>query len=249
MIFVKKFVEKMSNTLTELEKFQMEDQKFCQQLQNKRKETEIEKKNMSRYKEAETHFDTVFINTLREKTSLTFEQFCVVISIVWIQPCNFCIRKNTRIRATTGSSKSDLISEYCNHLVCSEWQFLPFLRSISRVFWKRFLQTRIGKNVSLCFPQCGSCDPYGLMTKGVSLKRHDSHIPRILNLAGNVLLKPNAHTVNCLCRNDKAKDFIEKWCKQAGMGQSCVFVSTCWCSMGETRQYTLQPTKNFQLLI
>lgn len=235
------------NNLTELEKFQLEDQAFCQQLQKNRQRKELEEKKIARYKESETHFDTVFINTLREKTSLTFEQFCIVISIAWIKPCNFCLQRHTRIRATTGSTKSDIASEYCNHLVCSEWQFLPFLRSISRVFWNRFLQTRMGQDISLCFPQCGACDPPGLMTMGVTLKQHNAHIQRIHKLCGGqLMLTPNAHTTNCLCRSDKAIEFITNWCKQTGNFR--VFVSTCWCETGTTRLYTLPPTNNSQLV-
>ena len=224
---------KRSTPMSDLEEFQEREKRYCRDLKMAINQSKRENEDFLRKKEVQTdsnrHFDTVFTPSLYALTSLSFEAFCVVILRGYSNRCGSCaIYRDKRYQSTTSLEENqDAIHDFCPHLICSEWTFVAKMRSISKVFWERFLKTRPGRHFSICLPKCKFCYWTSIYDCGSSKKNHD--VPPRLKLE---MIDPNdddLFTPKCLCVSKSAEYNLRTWCKKIGLSESRVQVKNCFC--------------------
>jgi hypothetical protein len=110
--------------------------------------------------------------------------------------------------SSTGPEMSwDPLISMCPHLVCSEWKIIFKMRAISKTFWKRFLNTRVGQSFRLCMPAC-DCKWHHLHYTQTS-KRHI-----LLGMSKHMAA---ASRYKCSCADPAVKERLEKWCTNANL--------------------------------
>ena len=145
---------------------------------------------------------------------LSFEQFCVLLVRAYSRTCGQCaIYYDARTKDV--DEKKDPLFDFCPHLVCTEWSFLPKMRSIGKLFWQRFLQTRVGKEVKFCFSPCYNCYWTNLFGVGASEKRH-------------VCLQ-KIELSTCLCFSNKMAQDLKNWCCKVFGDKNRVVIYKCKC--------------------
>lgn len=228
--------------LSDLELFQLHEQQLIADTELAIRLSEQEAERRKPLLEAERisnkHFEEVFIPSLRDKTSLTFEQFCVVLIRGMTQRCGACAVYRDRRFQSGGSAdeQQDPLFDFCPHLICSEWSILGKLRLISNVFWQRFLQTRVGRNLMICFPRCKYCYWTSLFDVGHSRKVHidtqkRNQPLRLLRLpmSSDQSRRADDFTPRCFCTSPAAEQVLRDWCKKAGIAEKSVVVYPCRC--------------------
>lgn len=224
------------NKKTELERFQEEDRLYCDDLQRAVSLSKSSFDSEKRLRDSAEHFDSQFIVSLREKTSLRFEQFCVVVVRGYSGRCGRCAvyrdERTKRFQSTSSATEQeDPLFDFCPHLVCTEWSILPKLRSIGRVFWQRFLATRVGRAMQLCFPQCAFCEWTNMYDFGWARKKHGTCLPRLpMFIPEESRHGGDDFTPRCACRSASARDVLTEWCRCAGLDATkTVIVLPCKC--------------------
>ncbi len=225
---------KKMRKMTDLEEFQEREKLYCNDLQRaieiSKKDSEFFSFNQKRKKESNDHFDTVFVPFI-STYSISFEAFCVIIMRGYSGRCGSCaIYRDKRYQSTANyEEQQDAMFDFCPHLVCSEWSFIAKMRSISIVFWERFLQTRVGKHFLFCLPQCKNCYWTDLYDCGEAKKIH--YAPPRLKLTMQICdkRKMQEYTPKCLCISKKAEQELKIWCKKIGISESRVCIKSCYC--------------------
>ena len=129
--------------LSDLEIMQLQDAQYLATMEMTYQASLETCKVENKIRESEQHLDTVLEN-INIKSSLNTEQlFCIIVR-GYTKPCGSCmVYRNFK-------DGTDPIKDYCPHLICSEWSLLPKLRSISKAFWKKFINSQVGKSLQLC---------------------------------------------------------------------------------------------------
>lgn len=228
--------------LSDLELFQIQDQQRIAEDQRVLRKSVEELEEKKRINDCTQHFDDVFLPSLSASTSLNFEQFCVMIMRGVSKTCGICATYRTKRYHETNSMsenkksyEEDPLFDFCPHLICTEWWILPKLRSISKVFWNRFIQSRAGRATRICFPRCFGCTWTNLYGFGSSQKVHEtqflSEYDRIRYSAedrskftirlrlpfgdkfGGMRIADTS--ANCFCKSLDAAKYLQEWCKKA----------------------------------
>lgn len=233
--------------LSDLELFQLNEQQLIADtelaIRLSEQEAERRKPLLEVERVSNEHFDSVFIPSLREKTSLTFEQFCLVLVRGLTQRCGMCaVYRDRRFQSTDSvEEQQDPLFDFCPHLICSEWSFLAKLRLIGNVFWQRFLQTRVGRNLMICFPRCKYCYWTGLFDSGNSRKLHIDTQERVqphrllrLPMSSEPSRRSEDFTPKCFCTSPAAEQVLREWCKKVGIAEKRVVVYRCQCDYSKT---------------
>lgn len=228
--------------LSDLELFQLTEQQFIADtelaIRLSEQEEERRKPLLEIERRSNEHFDQVFIPRLREKTSLTFEQFCLVLVRGLTQRCGTCaVYRDRRFQSTDRvDEQQDPLFDFCPHLICSEWSLLAKLRLIGNVFWQRFLETRVGSNVTICFPRCKYCYWTDLFDCGNSRKVHidtrkrDQPLRMLrLPMSSDTSRREEDFTPKCFCTSPAAEEVLRIWCEKAGIAKERVVVYRCQC--------------------
>ena len=153
--------------------------------------------------DAQRHFDDVFLTSL----PMHFEQFCVFLlnGLVDFARCDDCKRR---------FPTQDCLQTFCPHLVCGDWHLLLRLHSISKTFWRRLMQTNVGKALRLYAPSC-AIEQRDNGFNGIE-KRHVRMLQMLSSRGVPRLTLLNGRATNCqrcVCNLTGTDKLLEQLCR------------------------------------